>query len=168
VKQGVVSAPVKEIRWSKDLDVGLIFIDSVLAQLFSAEEFVLGTTSSTLGDVVLSVGYPIDMNDSSYASLGLVIGLDVNDVVTFDPTYQHMLKFHLEVLPGMSGGPILNVAGEVVSINCVILSNTQIALGPSIENLRIAISQLLCQVDGENPEVIWEETFDDSETGSIF
>jgi len=152
VRQGSVDVPILDARWDPFSDAGLIFIDPVQAQRFSASDVSLSTTPVKLGDMSISAGYPLDMNDAVYASVGVVVGLDVDDGLAVGLQCAHLIKFHLEVIPGVSGGPIFNSKGEVISINCIGMDQTQISCGPSSDQILRAIVRMKRAVKRELPD----------------
>ena len=149
VKQGEIDVPVLYARWDNFTDVGLALIDPIQAQRFVAGNVLLSSDSLKIGDMLISAGYPLEMNDAPYASVGVVVGQDVNDAAVLGPEFSHFVKFQLEIDPGMSGGPILNVKGEIVSINSVSIIGTQISCGPSEEQIIKAIVRIMRQRPGD-------------------
>jgi len=144
VKLGSVDVPILNACWDSFSDVGLVFIDPIQAQRFSAENVALSSTPVQIGDMLISAGYPLDMNDTPYASVGIVVNPDMNDAaLEMGLKFGKLVKFHLEVIPGMSGGPILNAVGEAVSMNCIAMGGTQISCGPSGDQIFRAIKRLM-------------------------
>lgn len=138
-----IKVPVLEALSDSKVDVGLLFIDPNLAKLFSAKDIKISSTNAEIGDLLVSSGYPVFPEDSPYASVGVVVGIDVDDANSLGSYYDHTIKFHLEVIPGMSGGPILNVSGEIVSINNVSQCPLQISCGPSANQIKQAIIRMM-------------------------
>jgi len=73
------------------------------------------------GSEVVAVGFPFGIGPS--VSAGVVSGLD-RQFVSPDgkQTLQHLIQFDAAANPGNSGGPLVNMSGEVVGIVTAILS----------------------------------------------
>lgn len=107
------------------------------ARLGSAEGLVVG-------DEVLAVGHPFGLEKT--ATQGIVSGAD--RVVPFSPMswLTPMLQTDAAVSPGNSGGPLLNLCGEVVGINTLageIGQNLNFAI--PIDTVRELVPQLVAQ-----------------------
>jgi S1-C subfamily serine protease len=96
------------------------------------------------GDEVVAVGFPFGIGPS--VSAGVVSGLDREFVSAEDKQdLDHMIQFDAAANPGNSGGPLVNMNGEVVGIVTAILnptkSNTFIGIGfaATIEDAGMAV-----------------------------
>jgi len=74
-----------------------------------------------VGDWVLAVGNPFGLDRSVTA--GIVSATRRRGVILGTP-YQNLLQTDAAVNPGNSGGPLVNLRGEVVGINTAILGRT--------------------------------------------
>lgn len=66
-----------------------------------------------IGDLVLTIGYPHS------AQLGFVQGKDIKNIGLFQT--ENFIKTTASIFLGDSGGPLLNIEGEVIGINAVAL-----------------------------------------------
>jgi len=91
------------------------------AKLGSADDLIIGEWSIALGNP-----YGVLMNDSKPSvSVGVISALNRN----FSPRpdgriYKNMIQTDAAVNPGNSGGPLINVNGEVIGINTFIFSDS--------------------------------------------
>lgn len=77
------------------------------------------------GDFVLAVGNPFAF--TSTVTQGIVSG--INRQVTNSQMYQDYIQTDAPINPGNSGGALVNIDGEVVGINTMILSETEGFMG---------------------------------------
>lgn len=96
------------------------------------------------GDEVLAVGYPFGFGPS--ASTGVVSGLKREFRSTDDRrVLRNLIQFDAAANPGNSGGPLVNMEGEVLGIVTAILNPTQqrffvgLAFAVPIENAAAAV-----------------------------
>ena len=77
-----------------------------------------------IGDYVLAMGSPFGLNHS--VSFGIVSakGRHDLDLSAEGVHYQDFLQIDASINPGSSGGPLVNLRGEVVGINTAIASTT--------------------------------------------
>jgi S1-C subfamily serine protease len=105
----------------------------------------LGSSRSVApGDEVVAVGFPFGIGPS--VSAGVVSGLDREFVSSENrQDLDHLIQFDAAANPGNSGGPLVNMDGEVIGIVTAILnptkSNTFIGIGfaTTIENAGMAM-----------------------------
>ncbi len=82
---------------------------------------VLGSTQNLLpGDEVVAVGFPFGMGPS--VSSGVVSGLNREFQAEGKKIISGLIQFDAAANPGNSGGPLVNMAGEVVGIVTAILN----------------------------------------------
>ncbi len=72
------------------------------------------------GDIVMSVGFPFGVGPS--ASAGVVSGLGREFQDHGRPTLTNLIQFDAATNPGNSGGPLVNVNGEVVGITTALMN----------------------------------------------
>jgi serine protease Do len=98
--------------------------------------------SLRVGDWVLAIGNPFGFGGSVTAGIVSALDRDINS-----GPYDHYIQTDASINRGNSGGPLFNVAGEVVGINTAIMSPTGGSIGigfavpseiavPVIEQLR--------------------------------
>lgn len=92
--------------------------DLMVVRSFEGRLPVKFADKATVGEVVAGYGYGLDIPRPSLTVM-IVTGLDV-DLGNGGQPYNRMVFIGTAVIPGMSGGPIINLKGEVVSVNlCV-------------------------------------------------
>jgi len=74
-----------------------------------------------VGDWVLAIGNPFGLDHSVTA--GIISAKRRRGIILGTP-YQDLLQTDVAVNPGNSGGPLLNLRGEIVGINTAILGST--------------------------------------------
>lgn len=92
----------------------------------SIETYSRGANSLAVGDFVIAVGNPFGL--SGTFTFGVVSALGRNDIDT-TAAFQNWIQIDVAIHPGNSGGPLLNLYGEVVGINTAILSPQGISTG---------------------------------------
>jgi len=73
-----------------------------------------------IGDWVLSVGNALALKGSPTVTLGIVSGLD-RTITIENGTYYGLIQTDAAINKGNSGGPLINLQGEVVGINQAVL-----------------------------------------------
>jgi serine protease Do len=71
-------------------------------------------TPAEVGDEIIAIGHPQGFKNS--VSKGLVSGVNRDVPLVTGNTLHHQMQTSLNVHPGCSGGPLLNLDGEVVGI----------------------------------------------------
>ncbi len=95
------------------------------------------------GDDVVAVGFPFGIGPS--VSAGVVSGLGREFPVSKDQVMRGLIQFDAAANPGNSGGPLVNMAGEVVGIVTAILNPTRartfigIGFATTIESAGVAV-----------------------------
>ncbi|MEY2658794.1 MAG: Periplasmic pH-dependent serine endoprotease DegQ precursor [Pseudomonadota bacterium] len=95
------------------------------------------------GDEVVAVGFPFGIGPS--VSAGVVSGLGREFPVSKDQVMRGLIQFDAAANPGNSGGPLVNMAGEVVGIVTAILNPTRartfigIGFATTIESAGVAV-----------------------------
>ena len=95
------------------------------------------------GDEVVAVGFPFGIGPS--VSAGVVSGLGREFQVNQDHVMRGLIQFDAAANPGNSGGPLVNMAGEVVGIVTAILNPTRartfigIGFAATIESAGVAV-----------------------------
>jgi S1-C subfamily serine protease len=95
------------------------------------------------GDEVVAVGFPFGIGPS--VSAGVVSGLGREFQASKDHVMRGLIQFDAAANPGNSGGPLVNMAGEVVGIVTAILNPTRartfigIGFATTIESAGVAV-----------------------------
>ncbi len=103
-------APVEVVAEDAVSDLALVKLP---AGAYSAATFA-GETP-LVGDQVITVGHPQGFRNS--VSTGVVSGLNRTIHLAAGATLRHMIQTSAGIQPGCSGGPLLNLDGEVVGLN---------------------------------------------------
>ena len=104
----------------RDLLTGLAVIkidpgETVLVPAKFAEK-----TELRVGQMILALGYPDEMLSSGGLTAGIITGLN-RPVMLDDGTNLEMIQTNAAISQSCSGGPILNLAGEVIGLaNCAL------------------------------------------------
>ncbi len=94
---------------------------------------VLGNSANLLiGEKVISMSYPLSLSGSITATEGMVSAF-----FTKKDTNTHNIQTDAAMNPGSSGGPLINLMGEVVGINSWIV---KISSGTSIQGANFALA----------------------------
>jgi serine protease DegQ len=73
-----------------------------------------------VGDVVLAVGNPLGVGQT--VTQGIVSG--IRSVAVRDRVLENIIQTDAAINPGNSGGALVDIAGRLIAINCVILSQS--------------------------------------------
>lgn len=107
-----MDSPAVVVSKSEEKDIALIKPLNIPDDLQPA---TLGSsTQVSLGDEVVTVGFPFGMGPSVTA--GVVSGLNRDFEPDDGPMLHGLIQFDAAVNPGNSGGPLTNMAGEVLGI----------------------------------------------------
>ena len=94
-----------------------------------------------VGDRVITVGNPFGLGGTVTAGIVSALGRDVSQ-----SAYQNLIQIDAPVNKGNSGGPIFDVAGNVIGVNSIIFSPTGgsvgIALAIPADKVRSVVRQL--------------------------
>ncbi|MCA9072144.1 MAG: trypsin-like peptidase domain-containing protein [Planctomycetaceae bacterium] len=103
----------------------------------------LGTSSDLmLGETVLAVGNAYGYEHSVTA--GIVSSLSRDVEVNEKQSYQNLIQTDASINPSNSGGPLINLDGEVIGINVAIRAGAQrIGFAIPIDDARKTIAQLM-------------------------
>ena len=129
------------VHWwvSTSLDLGLVEIDSSRTDF---PEAVLGSSEDiTVGEQVVAMGYPIGLPGQATFTTGIVSAVRTlfgDEWIQTDTAVNH----------GNSGGPLVNLKGEVIGINT--WGFTDEYVGEGITGLNFALP-----IDDAEPFIIW-------------
>lgn len=104
-----------------DKDLALIKPQKIPDDLVPA--VMAGAAELQPGDDVVAVGFPFGIGPS--VSAGVVSGLGRDFQLSPEQVMRGLIQFDAAANPGSSGGPLVNMAGEVVGIVTAILNPTQ-------------------------------------------
>lgn len=85
-----------------------------------------------IGETVVAIGNPLALKGGSSVSVGVVSALDRTVLAPDGETLYDLIQTDAAINPGSSGGPLVDLSGEVVGIN--------VAVAPSAQAISYAIS----------------------------
>jgi len=101
-------------------DIAVIKVDQ---QVITLHPVVLGTSSDlTVGDPVAAMGNPFGLSDTLTA--GIVSSLERTMTAAENYVIIDIIQIDAAVNPGNSGGPLVNIKGQVVGVNTALQSET--------------------------------------------
>jgi serine protease Do len=104
-------------------DVGVIRVDP--ARIGALTPAVLADSDSLrVGDWVLALGNPLDLNFTVTAGILSAKGRNLNILPTGGSALEAFLQTDAAINPGNSGGPLVDLYGRVVGVNSAIESTT--------------------------------------------
>jgi len=94
----------------------------------------LGNSNNIIvGQWVVALGNPLGLFDLSYeptATIGIVSGLNIDfGVKNKKNAYQNMIQTDASINEGNSGGPLINLDGQVIGINTFIMTGSDLNQG---------------------------------------
>jgi serine protease Do len=111
-----VEAKATVVGTDKDTDVAVIKVDNT-----SYPPLPRGDSSKLkVGDLVMAVGSPFDLSQS--VTTGIISALERNQVGI--NKYESFIQTDAPINRGNSGGPLVNMDGEVIGINSAIVSGS--------------------------------------------
>jgi S1-C subfamily serine protease len=107
-----------------DSDIAVVQITKPQQLLSSLKPLVLGNSSKMdVGDSVIALGNPFGLSDTM--TTGIVSGIGRSLPISLGGfMIPNVIQTDAPVNPGNSGGPLLNMQGEVIGMNTAILSGT--------------------------------------------
>ena len=86
-----------------------------------------------IGEWVIALGNPLGLFDLSYqptATVGIISGLNIDfGIKENNYVYKDMIQTDASINEGNSGGPLINIFGEVIGINTFIMTGSNIKQG---------------------------------------
>ncbi len=108
--------PARVVGADIDTDVALLEVDGA-----SLQPIAMGDIGDVaVGDVVLAVGNPLGVGQT--VTQGIVSG--IRSVAVRDRVLENIIQTDAAINPGNSGGALVDIAGRLIAINCVILSQS--------------------------------------------
>lgn len=115
-----MESPAVIISAQKDKDLAVIKPTNIPDDL---EPATLGSSKNIMvGDEIAVIGYPFGVGPS--VSAGVISGLNREYKPTENLTLKGLIQFDAAANPGNSGGPLVNMSGEVLGIVTAILNPT--------------------------------------------
>ena len=120
-----------ELVGSDDLtDLALLKVNS--SQLLPVSN--LGNSDNLkIGEWVIALGNPLGLFDLSYqptATIGIISGLNIDFGLQENSyVYKDMIQTDASINEGNSGGPLINIFGEVIGINTFIMTGSNVKKG---------------------------------------
>lgn len=84
-----------------------------------------------VGQWVLAIGSPFNLSHSVAAGIVSFVGRSLPTQITGQGNYVSFIQTDVAINPGHSGGPLFNLAGEVIGVNSQIYSNSGGSIGLS-------------------------------------
>ena len=88
-------------------------------------------TDVKVGQWVLAIGSPFNLSHSVAAGIVSYVGRSLPPQITGQGNYVSFIQTDVAINPGHSGGPLFNLAGEVIGVNSQIYSNSGGSIGLS-------------------------------------
>ena len=85
-----------------------------------------------IGETVVAIGNPLALKGGSSVTVGVVSALDRTVLAPDGETLYNLIQTDAAINPGSSGGPLVDLSGEVVGIN--------VAVAPSAQAISYALS----------------------------
>ncbi len=115
-----MESPAEVVSAQKDKDLAILKPKNIPDDL---EPATLGSSkSASVGDEVVVVGFPFGYGPS--VSAGVISGFNREFKPGEGPTLTGLIQFDAAANPGNSGGPLVNLAGEVLGIVTAIMNPT--------------------------------------------
>jgi 2-alkenal reductase len=106
-------------------DIAVLKINEtdILEEGFELEPLPIANSSAVkVGEPVVALGYPFATSLGPKSTLSAGVISQTQRLILSDYGYQAAIQTDVDVNPGNSGGPLLNINGEVVGINTAIFS----------------------------------------------
>jgi len=134
VKSVVVGLPTG--RLTPGRVVGRDFLLDLAVIRIQAKDLVaakLGRSSLLqIGETVVAIGNPFALKGGSTVTVGVVSALDRSILAPNGETLYNLIQTDAAINPGSSGGPLVDLSGQVIGINA--------AVAPSAQAISYAIS----------------------------
>lgn len=100
-----------------------------------------------IGETVIAIGNPLGYNHT--VTTGIVSATDRQLPVTENTVYEHLIQTDASINRGNSGGPLLNINGELIGINTAVRGDAQnIGFAIPVDALRMLLPELLATEHG--------------------
>ena len=119
-----------------DTQQDLAVLKAVSAQDLPAAEFG-DSNALTVGDTAYAIGNPLGLELRGTLTAGIISA--VNRAVEMDGNQMTLLQTTAALNNGNSGGPLINVYGQVIGVNVMKMTNTNPEKEASVEGLGFAL-----------------------------
>ena len=121
--------------------------DIALLHLQGASNLPAATLGSSdalqVGDGVVAIGNALDLDGSLTVTSGIVSAKERSLTSSDSSVLGHLIQTDAAINSGNSGGPLLNMAGEVVGINTAIIQDSQnLGFSIAIDSVKPLITTL--------------------------
>jgi len=121
--------------------------DIALVQLQGASNLPAATLGSSgtlqVGEEVVAIGNALDLDGSLTVTSGIVSAKERSLTSSDGSSLGHLIQTDAAINSGNSGGPLLNMAAEVVGINTAIIQDSQnLGFSVAIDSVKPLISSL--------------------------
>jgi len=107
--------PAKVVFEDKVLDIAIIKIDAQ-----DLKEVTLGDSNLiNIGECVLAIGNPLNLKYQRTVTAGIISGKDITIEIEKGKFMEDLIQTDAAINKGNSGGPLINLQGEVIGINSV-------------------------------------------------
>ena len=105
-------------------DIALLKVDALNLPVSDLGD----ATKLNIGDWAIALGNPLGLFDLSYqptATIGIISGLNIDfGIKENNYVYKDMIQTDASINEGNSGGPLININGEVIGINTFIMTGS--------------------------------------------
>ncbi|MEM0313117.1 MAG: trypsin-like peptidase domain-containing protein [Candidatus Bathyarchaeia archaeon] len=115
------SYPATVLGWDKYVDLAVLSADAPSSEFKPLE--VVNSSTLSVGDIVVAVGNPYGLAGSM--SLGIVSALGRTLTTQYGYAIANVIQTTAPLNPGNSGGPLLNLKGQVIGITTAIVADSQ-------------------------------------------
>jgi len=114
-----VEVPAKVVGTDKQTDVAVIKVDNTSYPALPKGD----SAKLKVGEMVMAVGSPFELSQS--VTSGIISALDRNNLgINGRNSYESFIQTDAPINRGNSGGPLVNMNGEVIGINSAIVSGS--------------------------------------------
>ena len=119
----------KLIGFDELTDIALLKVDALNLPVSDLGD----ATKLKIGDWAIALGNPLGLFDLSYqptATIGIISGLNIDfGIKENNYVYKDMIQTDASINEGNSGGPLININGEVIGINTFIMTGSSYKKG---------------------------------------
>jgi serine protease Do len=111
-EEATTAYPAQIIAYNREQDIAALYIEAI-----NLPKITIGDSRRVrTGEWVMALGHPWGVRDSMTAGVVIGTGVDLPEM----QSGREWLALGLHLRPGHSGGPLLNVNGEIIGINTMI------------------------------------------------
>lgn len=139
---------------SSELDLSVIKVDPVDGKDFPTLAFLDPNEKLRIGEAVAAIGNPFEYDQTITSG---IISANEREITIPDEqtrtnrTYKHLLQTNAQINSGNSGGPLVNMHGEVVGINSAVDATGQ-GIGFAIPS-SVALENIEAMKNNETPKL---------------